>query len=270
MLNRALILFGMLIPLCGPATSQTVPLIGDRQPDAALTIKVGDGAISGKRMTPNEMAWSATSYPENGAPVRAGIWTTQVRLAELDGRKVLVRMAGATVFGHSSFKILGYNAVTTVVDAETLAPLWSENRNFDGTSEKWIVNGVHVEQHETGAEPQAKEVVHSFDTPVPAYDFEGPLFPFYLKALSLKVGYSGVIPAIGDQDHPLRGVLFKVVRREKVQAGARGLVDAWVVECPDPNTGTLQFWFSDKFSFPIRMVIPAMQGSPKTVYEMIG
>jgi hypothetical protein len=105
---------------------------------------------------------------------------------------------------------------------------------------------------------------------VPAYDFEGPLFPFYLKALPLKVGYSGVIPAIGNPDHPLRGVPFKVVRLEKVQAGARGLVDAWVVECPAPSTGTLQFWFSDKFSFPIRMVIPAMPGSPKTVYEMIG
>jgi hypothetical protein len=260
----------MLIIVCGSAASQTVPLIGDAKPDAALTIKLGDGAISGKRITPNEMAWIATAYPEKGAPIRAGIWTTQVRLLELEGRKVLVRTAGAVVFGHASLKILGYNGVTTVVDAETLAPVWSENRNFDGTSEKWIVDGVHVEQHKTGAEPQAKEAVESFDTPIAAYDFEGPLFPFYLKALPLRVGYSGVIPAIGDRDHPLRGVPFKVVRRERVQAGSRGMVDAWVVECPDPTSGTLQFWFSDKFSFPIRMVIPAVPGSPKTVYDMIG
>ena len=92
---------------------------------------------------------------------------------------------GAPVFGRASLKILGYSAFITVVDAETLAPVWSENRNFDGSSEKWIVNGVHVEQHETGAEPQAKEVVHRFDTAVPADDFNGPLFPFDLKALPL-------------------------------------------------------------------------------------
>jgi hypothetical protein len=270
MLKRPLMAFSALVALCGPAASQTVPLIGDHQPDAALTIKLGDGTISGKRMTPYQMAWSATFYPENAAPFQAGIWTTEVRSAQLDGRMVLVRTAGATVFGHASFKILGYNAVTTVVDAQTLAPIWSEHRNFDGTSEKWVVNGVHVEQRETGAEPHAKEAVHRFDTPVPAYDFEGPLFPFYLKALPLKVGYSGVIPAIGDPHRPLRGVSFKVVRHEMVRAGASGMVDAWVVECPDPTTGTLQFWFSDKFSFPVRMVIPAMPGAPKAVYNMIG
>jgi hypothetical protein len=270
MLKRSVIAFGALIALCGPATPQTVPLIGEPQPDAALTIKLGDGTISGKRMTPHQMAWSATFYPADQAPFQAGIWTTEVRLAQLGSRIVLVRTAGATVFGHASFKILGYNAVTTVVDAETLAPVWSEHRNFDGTSERWIVDGIHVEQHATGAEPGAKEVVHRFDTPVPAYDFEGPVFPFYFKALPLKVGYSGVIPSIGDPDHPLRGVPFKVVRSEKVLAGARGMVDAWVVECPDPTTGTLQFWFSDEFPFPIRMVIPAMPGSPKAVYNMIG
>ena len=264
-------LFFCLVALCGSVHSQTVPLLGDPQSDAALTIKVGDGTISGKRMEPNEMAWSATAYPEKGAPIHAGIWTTQVRQLEVDGRKALVRTASAVVFGHAppNLKIRGYNGFVTVVDADTLAPIWSEHRNIDGSSSKWTMNGVHVEQREVGAEPGAKEVVHEFDTPVPAYDFEGPLFPFYLKALPLKLGFSGVIPIIGDQDHPLRGVPFKVVRRARVQAGSRGMVDAWVVECPDPTTGTLQFWFSDKFSFPIRMVIPATPGTRKTVYEMI-
>ncbi len=267
---RPLVVLGSLIALCSSAIAQTVPIIGDHQPDAALTIKLGDGAISGKRIEPSQMAWSGTFYPDNGPSYTAGIWTTEIRLMELDGRKVLVRTAGAVVFSHATAKILGYNGVTTVVDAETLAPIWSENRNFDGTSEKWIVDGVHVEQHETGAGPGAKDVVQKFDTPVPAYNFEGPLFPFYLKALPLKVGYSGVIPAIGDVGHPLRGVKFRVVRREKIQSGARGVLDTWVVECPDPTTGLLTFWFSDKYSFPIRMELPAMPGTPKVVFNMIG
>lgn len=259
-----------LVALVAPASAQTVPLIGDPQPDAALTIRVGDGAISGKRIVPNAMAWSGTTYVDKEGPVKGGIWNVEIRALEFEGRKVLERTAGAVVMGHVSLKILGYNAFVNVVDAETLAPIWSEHHNFDGSSEKWIVNGVHVEHHVIGAEPGAKEVVTKFDTPVPAYDFDGPVLPFYYLGMQLKVGASGVMPAIGDLEHPLRGVPFKVVRREKIQAGARGMVDAYLVEMPDPTSGTLQFWFNDKFSFPIRMIIPAAPGRPKAVYDMIG
>jgi hypothetical protein len=260
----------MIVALCASASAQAVPLIGLNQPDAALTIKVGDGTISGKRITPSAMAWSALTYLDKEGPVKAGIWNVEIRALEVNGRKVLERTAGAVVYGHASLKIIGYNAFVNVVDAETLAPIRSEHHNFDGSSEKWIVSGVHVEHDVTGAEPGAKEVVTKFDTPVPAYDFDGPVLPFYYLGMHLKVGDSGVIPAIGNPDHPLRGVPFKVVRREKTQAGARGMVDAYVVEMPDPDSGTLQFWFSDGLSFPIRMKIPAGPGRPKAVYDMIG
>jgi hypothetical protein len=270
MLKRSLVVLGALVAIGSPSAAQVVPTIGDHQPDAALTIKLGDGAISGKRITPNAMAWSGVTYFDKAAPVKGGIWNVEVRGLELDGRKVLVRTAGAVVMGHVSLKILGYNAFVNVVDADTLAPIWSEHHNFDGSWEKWIVKGVHVEHHTIGAEPNAKEVVERFDTPVPAYDFDGPVLPFYYTGMQLKVGYSGVIPAIGTPDHPLRGVPFKVVRSEKIQAGARGLVDAYLVEMPDPTAGTLQFWFSDQFSFPLRMIIPEAPGRPKAVYDMIG
>ncbi len=269
-LTPSLIVFGALVAIGGSAAAQVVPTIGDHQPDAALTIKLGDGAISGKRITPTAMAWSGVTYVEKGAPVKAGIWNTEVRALEVDGRRVLVRTAGAVVVGHASLKILGYNAFVNVVDADTLAPVWSEHHNFDGSWEKWIVHGIHVEHHIVGAEPGAKEVVQRFDTPIPAYDFDGPVLPFYYTGMDLKVGYSGVIPAIGDPDHPLRGIPFRVVRREKVQAGARGMVDAYLVEMPDPTAGTLQFWFSPKFSFPVRMIIPEAPGRSKMVFEMIG
>jgi len=270
MLKRPLILLGAVMAIVVSATAQVVPTIGDHQPDAALTIKVGDGTISGKRITPNAMAWSGATYFDNGAPVKAGIWNVEVRALELEGRKVLVRTAGAVVVGHSSLKILGYNVFVNVVDADTLAPVWSEHHNFDGSWEKWIVKGIHVEHHTIGAEPNAKEVVERFDTSVPAYDFDGPVLPFYYTGMQLKVGNSGVIPAIGAPDHPVRGVPFKVVRKEKVLAGARGLVDAYLVEMPDPTAGTLQFWFSEKFSFPLRMIIPEAPGRPKMVFDMVG
>ena len=51
MLTHQLIVLVTLSTVCGTSTAQVVPLIGDPQPDAALTIKIGDGTISGKRLT---------------------------------------------------------------------------------------------------------------------------------------------------------------------------------------------------------------------------
>jgi hypothetical protein len=268
MLKHSLVVVGVLIALYGRTAAQTVPIIGANQPDAALTIKVGDGAIDGSRMTSHDMSWRATFHPSKGEPLNAGLWNEQVRLKERDGRKVFVRTVGAVVYGHNNDEIRGYIAHSAIVDAKTLAPISDEHRDFDGSTEKWFFNGTHVEVHKIGPEPGAKEVVTKFDTGVAAYDFTGPMFPFYFKALPLKVGYSGVIPAVGDPDQPLRGVKFKVVRREKVQAGAGGMVDAWVVESIHPGqTDIIRFWITDEESFPIRM---ELMGDPRETYDMVG
>jgi hypothetical protein len=259
----------MIVAICSPATAQTVPIIGDHQPDAALTIKLGDGTLKGSRVAPHHMAWVATFYPSKGEKiVSPGPWIENVRLGDLNGRHVLVRSVGAIVYGSTAFVIRGYVAHVTVVEAETLAPIWSEHHDLDGSVEKWIFNGTHVEVHKTGGKPEDKEVVTTFDTGIPAYDFTGPLFPFYFKALPLKVGLSGIIPAVGETaEHPLRGVRFKVVRREKIKDGANGMVDAWVVESTHPGQDTIiRFWFSDTESFPIRM---ELEGDPRESYDML-
>jgi hypothetical protein len=270
MLNLLRPLSGLLLLATTPLAAQSVPIAGDSAQQVIPTMKLGDGTISGTRVKPFQAAWHATFYPEGSAPTDGGMWLQQLQVANLDGRKVLVRTTGGLVYGHKGHEILGYVAHVAVLDPDTLAPIWSQHRDFDGSIEKWIVNGTHVEWHRKGADPTANEEVRTFDTPMPAYDFAGAIIPFFLGAQSLKLGYSGVIPEIGDPEHPLRGLPFKVIRRERVKAGARGMVDAWVVECPDPTTGTLQFWISEKVPFPIRMVIPAIPGHPRQVYEMIG
>ena len=261
--------FAGLIALCGVASAQVVPIVGLSQPNAELTIKLGDGTIDGIKMSAHDATWLATFNPKNDKPFNAGIWNEQVRLENYNGRMVFVRMVGAIVYGHKTHEIRGYIAHSAMLDAKTLAPISDEHRDFDGSTEKWYFNGTHVEVHKIGPKPGDKEVVTKFDTGVAAYDFTGPMFPFYFKALPLKVGYSGVIPAVGDDaKHPLKGVKFKVVRREKVQAGARGMVDAWVVESIHPGqTDTIRFWISDDASFPIRMEI---MGDPRESYDMIG
>jgi hypothetical protein len=250
-----------------PALAEKAPSIGDGQADVLLTLSVGDGTITGEHVAPYRIAWHGTLYPENGQPIDGGIWVQQLRRVELGGREVLVRTAGSLLFKRTSFNYVGSAAHVTVVDAKTLAPIWSEHHNPDGSAETWTYDGVHVELDESDA--QGKKVARRFDLPLPAYDITGAMLWFYFPALQLRVGYGGAIPVVGDVDHPLRGLPFKVARREKVKAGARGLVDAWVVECPDPATGVAQFWFTGNAPYPVRMVIPATPGVPRTVFELV-
>lgn len=265
---RGLILCGALL-VSGPAVSEEAPPIGDARPDVVLTSKVGDGTITGQRLAPYRVAWHGTLYPENAEPIDGGIWIHQLRRVQLDGRDVLVRTAGSLLFKRSSFSYLGSAAHVTVLDANTLAPIRSEHHNPDGSGEKWTFDGAHVESQEWSDEAHGHEVVHKFDLPLAAYDISGAMLWFYFPTQRLKLGYSGAIAVVGDEAHPLRSLPFKVVRREKVNAGARGLVEAWLVECPDPTTGTAQFWFADSMPFPVRMVIPATPGVPRAVYEMV-
>lgn len=72
MSKRSLIVLSALLAIGGPSAAQVVPTIGDHQPDAALTIKLGDGAISGRRITPNAMAWSGVTYFDKAVPVKGG------------------------------------------------------------------------------------------------------------------------------------------------------------------------------------------------------
>jgi hypothetical protein len=131
---------------------------------------------------------------------------------------------------------------------------------------------MHVRSREWSGGAQANEVVHEFDLPIPAYDILGTMLPVLVMAQPLRLGYSGIIPVIGDSGHPVRGFPFRVVGRERVRAGARGMVDAWVVECPvpPPVTGTLRLWISERIPYPVKMDVPSFPGQPRAVYEMIG
>lgn len=266
---RALTQFITLVALAGSASSQTVPVIGDPGPDATLTIHVGDGVITGKGIEPYRTAWHGLARYENGDTVDGGIWVQQMKRIRLDGRDVLFRSAGALLYRRNSAQYLGAIAFSSVVDASTLAPISSEQHNPDGSGQRWIFNGNHVEQHEWTSDPKAKEVVHSFDLPMLAYDISATMLPNLIALQPLKLGYSGVIPVVGDPDHPVRGVPFKVVGREKVNEG-RKLVEAWVVDCPDPTTGRLRFWFTGKQPYAVKMDVPANPGVPRTIYDLIG
>ena len=149
---------------------------------------------------PYRTAWHGIARFENGETADGGIWVQQMKRMKLDGRDVLFRSAGALLFRRNTAQYLGALAFTSVVDAKTLAPISSEQHSPDGSGEKWLFNGTHVEHHEWTSDPKAKDVVHSFDLPMPAYDISATMLPNFIALQPLKMGYSGVIPVVGDPD----------------------------------------------------------------------
>lgn len=226
------------------------------RPPTAMA-KMGDGTVSGSRLTPYDNAWLVTQTFAGGRIVEPGIWTDQLRLREVNGRKVFVRTQGMAYF-HGKF-ISSIN----VFDPVTMAPISDQQHVADGSTEKWTLNGTHAEGHLVGAIPGAKEEMQQFDSHVPGYDFNCCMRSLMSATLPLRAGYSVTLPnQIMSKDDD-EGVTYKVVEREQARAGARGMVDTWVVQI-DPSPGgcdcVIKFWVSDKAPFIIRMTLSAGKG----------
>jgi hypothetical protein len=146
-----------------------------------------------------------------------------------------------------------------------LAPVYSEQHTPDGKVVKRVFAGSHVELHLTKTSG-AKEDVTQTDLPEAVYDFNGGMYGALIAAQKLRLGYSGVIPAVGEFDNSLVLVPFHVIRRESIRAGFKGRVRAWVVQVDGDSPMT--FWISDDPPYILRLVLPMSGG--EAVYDMIG
>ena len=220
------------------------------------TVKVGDGTVSGARLTPYDNAWVVTLSAKDGRTEQPGIWTDQLRLREIDGRKVFVRTQGQVYYrGHVQWSINTFDPIT-------LAPISSEVHQPNGAVEKRKFNGAHVEVRTTGPEPGAKEELHEFDLPSPAYDFNCCMASLFAATLPLRVGYTAVLPAVVASKADDKGTPYRVVGHEQVQAGAKGMVDAFVVEYPNPGCCIIRFWVTDVPRRIVRMTLSSSPGQP--------
>lgn len=238
------------------ALAQTAPAAPPATPSQpAPTARVGDGTVRGTRLKPYDNAWIVTQTSTDGRTiVQPGIWTDRLRLREVNGRKVFVRTQGMI---YSGLRITGG---TNVFDPETLAPISNVIRNLD-VVEKWTFDGTHVESRIT-AMPGAKEEVQQFETPAPGYDFNCCMRSLIPAALPLRLGYHVILPAIPGTPPDDATVEYRVVKRERIQAGAKGMVDTWLVETLAPNgcDCTIRFWISDEPPFIIRMTLSPGKG----------
>jgi hypothetical protein len=230
---------------------------GDTPLATAAIVKMGDGTVSGARLTPYDNAWLVTQTFADGRINEPGIWTDQLRLREVSGRKVFVRTQGMAYYNGK------FISSVNVFDPTTMAPISDQQHVADGSTEKWTLNGSHAEGHLVAATPEAKEQIQQFDSHTPGYDFNCCMRSLMAATLPLRMGYSVTLPnEIMSKDDD-QGVTYKVVGREQARAGERGMVDTWVVQI-DPSPGgcdcVIRFWVNDKSPFIIRMTLSAGKG----------
>jgi hypothetical protein len=220
----------------------------DAPSDRFIVSTINDGRIDASRIKPYDNAFVVTQLYPDGRINYPGIWTDQVRLREVDGRKLLVRTQS---LGYYDGRIL---SSVNAFDPHTFAPISDIQRNPDGSMEKWAFAGGHVEGH-LSASAAAKEEIKTYDFPAPFYDFNCCMRSLAMSMIEKSPGLTVTIPAFDGVD-TLSQVTFKVLRREKVHAGAQGLVDAWLIETPLPG-GYIHFWLTDKPPYMVRMTLSA-------------
>ena len=171
--------------------------------------------MKASRLSPYDNAFLTTlTGKDDGKKVELGIWTDQLRVRELDGRKIFVRSQGVVYpDGKSMWSVNRF-------DLETLAPISSESHAHDGSSEKRTYHGTHVEVRTIGPEPGAKEEVHEVELPKPSYEFFNCCMASIFSAtLPLQPGYKAIAPngVVTKGDDPT--VVYRVVGREKGDGG---------------------------------------------------
>ena len=195
----------------------------------AETILPGDSRVDGSFIKTAKNAWKMTGTSPAGRRTDGGIWSDSIEVIDRAGTAIIRRTQvdsgpeGATTF------------VTETV-RDTLKPIRAEVTTAAGLHRVWSFTADHVhstiEMPAHGDKPaQTKENDVSIDQPV--FDFDGGMFGLLIAGFPLKENFSARFPVFD----PRTGVAwasYTVIGRERVPAGKRRTVDAWIVEVKDP------------------------------------
>jgi hypothetical protein len=238
---------------------------------------VGDGTVDAARLRPYDNAFIVTLTFADGRVLQPGIWSDQLRLRIVDGRQVFVRTQSIAYFDGRVMSSVN------VFDPVTFAPISNiqnraDSRESRGSRESWRFREHEVEGHLTGAGPEARETVRNASLAEPAFDFNCCMRSLLPAAVRLRAGETFTVPGIVEADDDPGTVTYHVVGRERVRAGYRGMVEAWVVQTDVPGGGaTVRFWITDTAPFLVHMAVtetPANRALPgqhfDQTFDMIG
>jgi hypothetical protein len=211
---------------------------------ADISVTVGDGTVDAAKLQPYDNALVANQITVDGRTLVPGIWTDQLRLRDIDGRKAWVRIQ---TLGYFDGRVM---SSVNMFDPATFAPIRNVLVNPDGSREVWTFSSTGAEGQIT--DPGGKVTTTHIPLKAARYDFNCCMRSLIPAALPLAAGKSfalAAVPADGDPEV----VMERVRGREKVRAGYRGLIDAWVVDSPVAGGGTVSFWIADTPPYLVHM-----------------
>ncbi len=231
--------------------------VAARQP-----IGVGAPEVNGARLKPYNNAWLLKVILPDGKTRDQGVWSDHLETATIDGRPALRRVQGMTY-------VNGLNqSVVNTFDPATCGPLVTEGHDKNGQVLRHTFAGKHVSS-EWPPDKDKRATKTSFDAAEPLFDFYGGMYGLLLSCFPLKVGYTNTLLALGEDKDEAEPLTFTVVRKEKVSAGSRGMVDAFVTVADTPGRYTQTFWLSPDPPYIIRLLITFPDKSKEMSFDMI-
>lgn len=212
----------------------------------SVSVSVGDGTVNAAKLEPYDNALVANQITADGKLLVPGIWTDQLRMREVEGRKLWVR---TQTLGYFDGRVM---SSVNMFDPKTFAPVKNVLVNPDGSHEVWTFTAAGGEGHIT--DTTGRETTDKVPTRVSSYDFNCCMRSLLPAALPLAAGKTFALPAVPAEGDP-ETVVETVRGRERIQAGYRGMIDAWVVDSPVPGGGTVSFWIADTPPYLVHMTL---------------
>jgi len=254
-------LFRYLFPaFCGLALS--LAATAGAQNAKPVTVSVGDASVRGERLEPFKNKWHMSMTTADGKVLEdAGTWTDELEAVAVEGRACWKRTQVATYKARNG-EVRATSKTVNTFDRRTLAPVYREfekrvagNENMR-TKISFGERSLRIESTEQG-NTEVKDLPAS-----PAFDFYGGVYAMLWVALPLKQGFTATFPSYTEDEHPeqVQQVTYRVAGRESIDAGARGQVNAWIVES-DTMIGSLKYWISEDAPYIIRMDFKQKNGA---------
>jgi hypothetical protein len=213
---------------------------------ADVAVAVGDRTVNAGKLKPYDNALVASQFTADGRTLVPGIWTDQLRLRDVDGRKARVR---TQTLGYFDGRVM---SSVNMFDPASFAPIKNILVNPDGSKEVWTFTSASADGQIT--DPSGHVTSTHIPLKAPRYDFNCCMRSLIPAALPLAAGKTfalAAVPADGDPDV----VMERVRGRERIRAGYRGMIDAWVVDSPVPGGGTVSFWIADTPPYLVHMTL---------------
>src|SRR5438128_2404923 len=157
-------------------------------------VSLGDGTVNAAKLKPYDNALVANQITADGQLLVPGIWTDQLRLREIKGRKLWVRIQ---TLGYYDGRVI---SSVNMFDPVTFAPVGNLLVNPDGSREVWTFTSAGGEGHIT--DTSGHETVMKVPSKAPSFDFNCCMRSLIPAALPLAAGRTFALPAVPAEGDP--------------------------------------------------------------------